>query len=179
MCLGMSPLKILRFHRLRAKRWVYLRVNVSVLVAPVRSVSPGGLLSAPSLHARILHGHQALSQGTVSAAASALHLLLGFLLELWNWGPACCKRCLCERGSSDVTVGPVWFGYRSKPWPTPSPTRSTARTRSARRSRSPGLRGSRWRWEAPHTPLFSSMCQHWLLSSHPVAHIYNIVQNSH
>lgn len=29
----------------------------------IRSVSPGGLLPAESLHARLFHGHQALSQG--------------------------------------------------------------------------------------------------------------------
>lgn len=43
-----------------------------VCVISTRSVSPRGLVPAESLHARLLHGHQALSQGAPSFARTRL-----------------------------------------------------------------------------------------------------------
>lgn len=75
-------------------------------------------------------------------------IYLGLWDSDWSTGKTCCKHVVnVKEEHIDLTV--VWFGCRSKPWPIPLRTRSIAKIRSARRSRTPGLRGCRWRWEAP------------------------------
>lgn len=58
---------------------VYCREKMTVFVFYARFVSPGGILSVESLHARLLHGHKALSQGTVLSATSVFQLMLEYL----------------------------------------------------------------------------------------------------
>lgn len=112
-----------------------------VFVISARFVSPRGLLPPESLHARLFHGYQALPQGRLILKADHFHVDVP-----WRWKdgrlPLFSWRCECRSDG-----GPVLCGRRSKAWPILLRMTSIAKTRSARRSRSPGPKECRLRYD--------------------------------